>query len=147
LGASWEESLVAISDKIYQRQLRLLIVAETEALARQLDDLLWRQPHNGFLPHGLCGGRHDRRQPILIGTSVNDSNGATHLISAVTQPIDAPDRFDMLLDFVHPNDAEQMQQSRQRYRYYRQQGYVMEYWRQDDSGAWGLKESTHQVKE
>ncbi|EKE45822.1 DNA polymerase III subunit chi [Oceaniovalibus guishaninsula JLT2003] len=31
-----------------------------------LDDALWREPADGFLPHGLQGGPHDDRQPILL---------------------------------------------------------------------------------
>ena len=39
-----------------------------------LDQKLWQGPNDAFLPHGLAGGEHDARQPILLttGAAAND---------------------------------------------------------------------------
>ncbi len=45
---------------------------DAERLAR-LDAALWGGPGDAFLPHGIAGGAHDARQPILLttGAAVN----------------------------------------------------------------------------
>lgn len=44
------------------------------ALAQRLDGALWQG--EGFLPHGLAGGPHDARQPVLLTVADAGGDGA-----------------------------------------------------------------------
>ena len=50
-----------------------------------LDQWLWLNPEDGFLPHGLAGGPQDPDQPVLLGTGpiVNDAKGLMLVDGAV----------------------------------------------------------------
>ena len=50
-----------------------------------LDQWLWLNPEDGFLPHGLAGGPQDANQPVLLGTGpiVNDAKGLMLVDGAV----------------------------------------------------------------
>ena len=50
-----------------------------------LDQWLWLNPEDGFLPHALAGGPQDADQPVLLGTGpiVNDAKGLMLVDGAV----------------------------------------------------------------
>ena len=56
-----------------------------------LDQWLWQNPEDGFLPHGLAGGPQDANQPVLLGTGpiVNDAKGLMLVDGAVPLPGEA----------------------------------------------------------
>ena len=47
---------------------RVLVRGRGEALLKRLDERLWAGQPTSFLPHGMAGGPHDAKQPILLGT-------------------------------------------------------------------------------
>ena len=131
-----EQTIAVILDKAYQRGLKICLLSREPAQAKHLDEFLWIYPANSFLPHGFCGGRHDKRQPILICKEPNDANGATVLTNTELVPLEKPEQFDMVLEFVDPSRQETIAASRERYRFYRSCACEIEYWRQTDQGAW-----------
>jgi DNA polymerase-3 subunit chi len=55
---------------------RLLVVsADAEQLGR-ISAGLWARIADSFLAHGLSGGEHDARQPILLSAGMQPANGA-----------------------------------------------------------------------
>ncbi len=58
---------------------RVFIRGTDPAALARLDDRLWADPPDGFLPHGLAGGARDARQPVLIGTGT-PANGAVAMV-------------------------------------------------------------------
>lgn len=56
-----------------------------------LDQWLWLNPEDGFLPHALAGGPQDADQPVLLGTGpiVNDAKGLMLVDGAVPLPGEA----------------------------------------------------------
>lgn len=140
LAASpFETVLVRIANKAWERGLRVCLRAADASHAHHLNDLLWRQPADGFLPHGLWNGGHVERQPLLIAPGVDDRNGASVIILGVAEPLAQPDRFDMVVDFVPGGDPLARAASRDRYRHYRQLGCTLEYWIQAPEGGWSRK--------
>ncbi len=61
---------------------RLLVVsADTEQLG-QIDTMLWEAQPAAFLAHGMAGGGHDDRQPILLSSGMEATNGARYALLA-----------------------------------------------------------------
>jgi DNA polymerase III subunit chi len=81
-GLSAEQIIAIISDKVVDRDGRLLIVADDEAYLAKLDRILWDHGSANFLPHGLAGGTDDARQPILLSTSSDAPNQARNMLIA-----------------------------------------------------------------
>jgi DNA polymerase-3 subunit chi len=81
-GTPAEQVIASLSEKVLERDGRLLIVAEDEAFLARLERLLWDQGALNFLPHGLAGGADDSRQPILLSSSPDAPNQARNLLIA-----------------------------------------------------------------
>ncbi len=111
-----------------------------DRLAR-LDDWLWLNPEDGFLPHGRAGGPQDARQPVLL-TSAKDAPNRPHALVAIDRADVAPEeaaaleRIWILFDSA---DAEAMQQARGLWRRFRDAGLAPQYWT-EENGRWQRKE-------
>ena len=55
---------------------RLLVVSADEAQLGKVSEALWGRLPESFLAHGMAGGEHDARQPILLGEEMHAANGA-----------------------------------------------------------------------
>ena len=58
-----------------------MVSADVAQLTR-LDSALWEQQPEHFLAHGVAGGAHDARQPILLAETCDAANGADLLALA-----------------------------------------------------------------
>lgn len=70
---------------------RVMLRGTAEPRLRWFDDWFWTEPEDGFLPHGMEGGPHPSRQPLLIGQGAI-ANGAQVLMlidGAETTPDEA----------------------------------------------------------
>ena len=76
-----ERVLPQICEKVLASGERLLVVAEAGLLDR-LDEQLWGYDREAFLPHGRRGGAAPEAQPILLSSTVEPLNGATHIALA-----------------------------------------------------------------
>jgi DNA polymerase-3 subunit chi len=81
-GIPPEQVIASIAEKLLAGDGRLIVVAENENYLARLDRMLWDQEPAGFLPHGLAGGAHDTRQPILLSTSPDAPNLARNMLIA-----------------------------------------------------------------
>jgi DNA polymerase-3 subunit chi len=61
---------------------RLLVVSGDEDQLGRISAGLWGRVADGFLAHGLAGGDHDARQPILLSGGTAPANGARYLAIA-----------------------------------------------------------------
>ncbi|MBF0137580.1 MAG: DNA polymerase III subunit chi [Magnetococcus sp. DMHC-1] len=140
-GGEFFQLIARLATKAVERGLRLFIVAANPEHAQLLDQHLWCHPENSFLPHGLESEPNPELQPILIGTTPNDQNGATVLIVANSLPLSNPGQFDLVVDFAFASNLDPRNHlaSRQRYSHYRNLGCTMEYWVQSPAGGWEKK--------
>lgn len=108
-----------------------------------LDEKLWLGPADGFLAHGLAGGDHDARQPVLLtaqsGAAANDPQAVMAVDGAVVDPaeVGALERVMVLFD---GGDPDAMQQARGQWKTLTDAGCGARYW-SEESGAWAEKAS------
>ncbi|MFE3836965.1 DNA polymerase III subunit chi [Pseudogemmobacter sonorensis] len=114
-----------------------------------LDERLWLSPANGFLPHGVEGGPHDARQPVLIGagaasgapmatpTPANDPRAVLLLGGAQVDP-DESRRMERVWLLFEARDPAQLEAARAEWRAVCAAGLVAEFW-SDASGRWEKK--------
>ncbi len=105
-----------------------------------LDRKLWLGPDEEFLPHGLAGGPHDARQPVLLTTGPGNPNGAQALISVdgapvTPQEVRASQRVMVVFDGADPQAVEA---ARGQWKTLTAAGCPAQYWAQEDSG-WKMK--------
>lgn len=131
------KAMAGIAAKAVERGMKACVWAGNRV--KQWDDLLWTTPAESFLPHGPENGPDPENQPVLVCSEPSDVNGATVLLCVPALMLEEPDRFDLVIDFVHGADPHAVQESRARYRHYRDAGCAMEYWTQRPAGGWEKK--------
>lgn len=134
-----DETLRMLLGRALQQNWRVMIRATNTELLRRLDDRLWTDPADGFLPHGVEGGAHDADQPILLGTGLilNAAQGLFLVGGAETTPTEAADleRVWVLFD---GNDADNLGQARGLWLKLTGAGLAAQYW-SEDGGRWEKK--------
>lgn len=110
--------------------------------ARQitLDEALWQG--DGFLPHGLAGGVHDARQPVLLTAAGQAATNAPSCLMALDgaevsgAECQALERACIIFD---GNDPEALDRARAQWRALKAEGVVAQYWAETD-GRWERKQ-------
>lgn len=109
------------------------------ARMERLDLHLWQG--DGFLPHGLAGGPHDARQPVLLTLAGQDAANSPACLMALdgaevaTAECQALARTCIIFD---GGDAAATARARDQWRVLTGAGVAAEYW-SEESGRWERK--------
>ncbi len=117
----------------------LMLRGTDMAELNRLDARLWTVPDTGFVPHGLAGGPHDARQPVLLGTgpATNGAQGLLLIDGAETDVVEAQglERVWILFDAADPD---RLAHARKQWKELTAAGLPAQYW-SEDSGKWEKK--------
>lgn len=111
---------------------RMLVVSEDAGQLERISEALWTKVPESFLAHGMAGGEHDARQPILLSHEPVPANGARYLALAdgVWREFDDVARVFLLFPPERIDDA------RGTWRMLgKREGTERKYWRQE-GGKW-----------
>lgn len=138
--APLEVTLRVLLEKSLAAGWRVAVRGRSPELLERLDEQLWLQPEDGFLPHGLAGGPHDADQPVLLTTQQAAPNGANALISVEGADLSAEEiaplsRAMVLFD---GHDAGAVEAARAQWRSLTGAGLKAKYW-SEESGKWEMK--------
>lgn len=76
-----EGALPLIARNTLKAGERLLVLSSDEAQLARISDALWALK-DSFLAHGIAGGPHEERQPILLSDTAAPANGARYIALA-----------------------------------------------------------------
>lgn len=125
-----EGALPQLAVKMQEAGARVLVVSADEAQLARISAALWAQK-DSFLAHGIAGGPHQDRQPILLTDVLEAPNQANFLAIADGQWRDGADRFErvfLLFDGSTIDDARATWRSLDG-----REGLERHYWRQEDA--------------
>lgn len=109
------------------RQYRSLRVwCQDEAQALHLDELLWQQPTDAFVPHNLVGEGPPGGAPVELCWSqaaITPRRVAAHF-NLMTSPLEQWQGAKLIADVVPQNESGKAQ-ARERYKHYRQAGVAL----------------------
>lgn len=110
--------------KAVASRLRVNVFTPDEAATERLDQLLWTLPATGFVPH--CRADHPlaAETPILIHHAPVDFLHDDILLNLNDAWPPFFGRFHRLLEIVSTDEAD-VQQARERFRFYRDRGYEL----------------------
>jgi DNA polymerase-3 subunit chi len=116
-----------IVDQATQLDQHVFIHATSDDEARQLDELLWTFSQGSFIPHRIVRGETSgpALEPVLIGVNQPPAPGRWDVL--VNLGAEVPEffsRYTRVAEVVDAN-AVRREQSRQRYRFYRDRGYKL----------------------
>jgi DNA polymerase III subunit chi len=116
-----------IVDKATQLDHHVFIHSTSDAEARQLDELLWTFSQGSFIPHRIVRNEaaEPSPEPVLIGVNQPPAPGRWDVL--INLAPDVPEffsRYERVAEVVDANAARR-EQSRERYRFYRDRGYKL----------------------
>jgi len=131
---SGEEAYLRLIGKcvqsLYKQGRKIYIHAKDEAQAHAIDEWLWTQELNEFVPHNLIGEGPNRPPPVQIGFVNPDQKPPENQhdclvnLSGEVQPF-----FSYFLKCfeIVPNVEEEKETARERYKFYRGRGYPLDH--------------------
>jgi len=116
-----------IVDKATQLDHQVFVHSTSDHEASQLDELLWTFSQGSFIPHRVVREELDQPPPekVLIGVNSAPAPGRWDVL--VNLAPDVPEffsRYERVAEVVDAN-AVRREQSRDRYRFYRDRGYKL----------------------
>lgn len=138
-----ESTLPVLLVRSLQNDWRVVVRGRNAQQLNWLDEKLWLEPEDGFLPHGRAGGAHDEDQPVLLIDGPGIPNAANTLISVdgaevTSEEMTSLDRVSILFD---GNDPEAVAHARTQWKAVIAAGCTAKYWSQE-SGRWEMKASS-----
>jgi len=113
-----------IAAKAVSQQMRVLILAPDDIVAREMDRLMWTVPATGFFPHCMILDPLAGQTPVLIARSVQALPHDDLLLNLTSEPPAVFSRFKRLIEIVS-GDEEDKQNARDRFRFYKDRGYEL----------------------
>lgn len=104
-----------------------------------LDRQLWQG--DGFLPHGLAGGPHDARQPVLLTLQGQEAvNAPSCLMALHGVEVAAPEalRLDRVCILFDGGDSTAVARAREQWKALTAAGATAQYW-SEEGGSWQRK--------
>ncbi len=133
-----EHVLAELLRRSLERGWRALVRGTDRARLERLDEWLWLHPDEGFLPHGLAGGPHDARQPVLLtdapGPGANRPDVVFLIDGAAPDPAEARSCRRLCLLFAAA-EAGAVEAARAHWRAVCDAGLAAFYW-SEESGRW-----------
>ncbi|MBS0359181.1 MAG: DNA polymerase III subunit chi [Proteobacteria bacterium] len=112
-------------EKAYLHKHATYIAVASQPIAEQLDNLLWTFKDNSFIPHQIFNPSQTQVAPIQISTH-NQAPAHCDLLLNLTSEIPEFHReFNRIIEIV-PNDDAWKAQSRNHFKFYREQGYEIQ---------------------
>lgn len=100
---------------------RIVVMTESRAEAEALDEMMWTQPAESFLPHQLADEGPQPPAPVLItwpGQSASHQDVLINLGASIPERINA---YRRVIEVISSDDNT-AESGRTRFRHYRQQG-------------------------
>ncbi|SES88419.1 DNA polymerase III subunit chi [Paracoccus homiensis] len=134
-----EQLLPVLIGKSLQAGWRVELRGADPTRMQRLDDHLWRG--EGFLPHGLAGGPHDPRQPVLLTVAGQAAANTPSCLMALdgvqVDPAECTDLERCCIIF-DGGDQAATARARDQWKALTGAGVTAEYW-SEESGRWERK--------
>lgn len=111
-----------LSAKVLGQGLRVLILTSDEGAAARLDQMLWRIPATGFLPHCRARSPLSEVTPVIVDHDPGELPHDQVLLNLGDARPVFFSRFQRLIEIVTTDGADR-EAARERFRFYRDRGY------------------------
>ena len=117
-------ALCDLAEEYYQDGQRVLVMTQDDNQGITLDRFMWTWKKGAFLPHVYDNGSvevHD--EPVVIVSAETNPNGAGVLVMGVPCSVEFIRQFRHVVDFAETYDETRLEESRERFRNYRELGF------------------------
>ena len=117
--------LCDLAEEFYLAGQRVLVMVQDDNQGVTLDQFMWSWKKGAFVPHIYQNGSvecHD--EPVVIVAEEENPNGAQVLLMGVTCSLEFTRHFRHVIDFAEAFDDTRLDESRERFRIYREYGFA-----------------------
>lgn len=116
-----------LAEKCYLDGKRLVIYSEKNETCTSLDAMLWTWKQQSFIPHKCLDSLKDSHsEPVILTNDIVSAAGYDTLLLHDPAPIETINQFSNIIDFAEKYDTPALEESRHRYKKYRDQNYSIE---------------------
>ena len=133
-----DEVLPKLLQKAYSTGKRIKVKIGTEERVEFINSLLWTYDDESFLPHGSKKDGFADQQPIWLSADIENPNTALFLflVDGAEENAETLTQYERVFNIFDGNSAEAVQQARRLWKEYKNSGYEVYYWQQDNAGKW-----------
>lgn len=114
-----------LCSKALATHARLVLWTADQEACQRLSRVLWTSPATSFVAHVAADDRLAPVTPIILDHGVGPFPHDEVLINLRREVPPFFSRFERLIEIVCPQDEEDVQLARERFRYYRDRGYTL----------------------
>ena len=134
-----DDTLVTLIARARSRDWRVMIRGTDAGHLARLDHLLWVDPADGFLPHGMADGPMDGDQPVLLGQgAIQNGAKVLALIDGAVPDLGEIGALERVWVLFEDGDRAAVDAARRLWREVTEAGHPAQYWA-EDSGNWQMK--------
>ena len=116
--------VVQLVAKAWTQHGHVRVLTPDQAMTAALDDLMWKWPATGFIPHCRLASTLAAETPIIVDHALEHRGPAAVLVNLHAAPPPFFSRFERLAEIV-PDDAEAIAAGRERWKFYKERGYEL----------------------
>ncbi len=134
-----DQALPEILGKALSGDHKIVVKTGEESQLQRLNDHLWTYTADSFLPHGTKKEGFAENQPIWLTAKDENPNGADVLILTDGATSESVADFNLCCEMLDGRNPEAVSAARGRWKAYKEQGFEISYWQQDENGRWQNK--------
>lgn len=139
LSTSRERAVPKLMEKALGSGAKVVMLAGTDAVLKNMSDALWTNDPASFLPHGGARDGHAGDQPIYLTVADENPNAAEILcILDGSSPASLPS-YSKVLDVFDGSREDEVAAARERWAAYKKQGFALQYVKQQPGGGWKVE--------
>jgi len=116
-----------LTEKAYMKDLKVLVLADDDAQARDFDALLWTYSDDSFVPHQIVSAAlpPDPATPVYIATNPSIGPAVDLVLHLGNHRPDSLTGFPRVVEIID-NDDDRKRQGRERFKFYRERQLTLE---------------------
>ncbi len=137
-----ETVLPRLIGKVLEQTRKAVILAGSDERAEQLSMLLWTSSRDSFLPHGSKADGFPERQPVWLSGEDENPNGADIAFLVDGAKTANPGAYSLCCTLFDGRNGDIVEGARKDWKTWREAGFHLTYWQQDEQGAWSMRNET-----
>ena len=133
------QALPEILGKALERDYKAVVKADSQEQLEDIDKFLWTYDPLSFLPHGMKKNGHEAEQPVWLTLNDNNPNKANLLVLVDGVSSEKLSEFELCCEVFDGRNEDVVKAVREHWKAYKEAGYEVSYFQQDESGKWVKK--------
>jgi len=132
-------ALPKLLSKVRSANMKVVVKVRNLEDMNDIDQVLWTYEAESFLAHDTLKSKYQKDQPIYITTDEENPAIADVLVLTDGSTSEDMESYKRVLEIFDGNNSSALDAARERWSKYKNDGYVISYFQQTESGGWVKK--------